>query len=169
MNSCSGSGSAAVVSNCYQLAFFSVVSPQRRRRRSKPSLITVNCMNPHPTNFNLLRQNIVFSYSERIPVSFSWLFHYFSFFFCYCTLLIIFTKIILLLLFYFIFFHENYFYFFMFRHVPECSGMFRHVPACSVFRVLSTAHFDARPKTMHSYGMFPVYGSESNHANIPNH
>ena len=32
-----------------------------------------------------------------------------------------------------------------------------------------TAHFDARPKTMHSYGMFPVYGSQSNHANIPNH
>ena len=75
MNSCSGSGSAAVVPNCYQSTFFLVVSPQRRRRRSKPSLITVNCMNPHPTNFNLFRQNIVFSYSERIPVSFSWLLH----------------------------------------------------------------------------------------------
>ena len=89
-----------------------------------------------PTNSNLLRQNIVFSYSERIPVSFSWLFHYFSFFFCYFTLLLIFTKIILLLLFYYIFFHENYFYFFMFRDVPGCSGMFRNVPACSgMFRV----------------------------------
>ena len=80
-----------------------------------------------PTNFNLLRQNIVFSYSQRISVSFSWLIDYFSFFFCYFTLLLIFTKIILLLLFYYIFFHENYFYFFMFRDVPECSGMF-HVP-----------------------------------------
>ena len=82
-----------------------------------------------PTNFNLLRQNIVFSYSQRKSVSFSWLIDYFSFFFCYFTLLLIFTKIILkiLLLFYYIFFHENYFYFFMFRDVPECSGMF-HVP-----------------------------------------
>ena len=32
-----------------------------------------------------------------------------------------------------------------------------------------TAHFDARPKTMHSKGMFPVYGSQSIHANIANH
>ena len=72
-----------------------------------------------PTNFNLLRQNIVFSYSERIPVSFSWLFHYFSFFFCYFTLLLIFTKIILLLL---LFFSWKLFLFF---HFPGCSGMFR--------------------------------------------
>ena len=98
--------------------------------RSKPSLITVNCMNPHPTNFNLLRKNIVVSYSERIPVSFSWLFHCFSFFLLLFTLIIIFTKIILLLLFYYIYiFYENYFYFSMFGDVPECS----------VFRVLSTA------------------------------
>ena len=101
--------------------------------RSKPSLITVICINPHsPNKFNMLRQNIVFSNSERIPVSFSWLFHYFSFFFCYFTLLIIFTKIILLLLFYYFFFMKIYIFIFscsgMFRDVPECSGMF-HVPA----------------------------------------
>ena len=78
-----------------------------------------------PTKFNLLRQNIVFSYSQRVSVSFSWLIDYFSFFFCYFTLLLIFTKIILLWLFYYIFFHENYFYYFMFRDVPGCSGMFR--------------------------------------------
>ena len=125
MNSCSGSGSAAVVSNCYQLAFFLVVSPQRRRRRSKPSLITFICMNPHPTNFNLLRQNIVFSYSERIPVSFSWLFHSFSFFFLLFYVLINFYKnyVIIIILLYF-FFRENNFYFFMFRNVP-CSGFYR--------------------------------------------
>ena len=87
-------------------------------------------------------KKIVFSYSERIPVSFSWLFHYFSFFFCYFTLLIIFTKIILLLLFYYIFFSWKFFYFFMFRDVPGCSGMFRHVPECSMFRVLSTAEWE---------------------------
>ena len=79
-----------------------------------------------PTNFNLLRQNIVFSYSERIPVSFSWLFHYFSFFFFYRNYFII---IILL----YIFFYENYVYFFMFRNVPACSGMF-HVPCSRFYR-----------------------------------
>ena len=96
--------------------------------RSKPSLITVICMNPHsPNKFNLLRQNIVFSNSERIPVSFSWLFHYFSVFFGYFTFLLILTKIILLLLFYYIFFFMKIIFF----HVPGCSGMFRNVPECS--------------------------------------
>ena len=92
--------------------------------RSKPSLITVICTNPH----YLLRQNSVFSHSERISVSFSRLFHYISFFFffCYFTLLLIFTKIIfLLLLFYYIFFFS--WKLFLFFHVLECSGMF-HVP-----------------------------------------
>ena len=84
-----------------------------------------------------MRQNIVFSYSERIPVSLSWLFHYFSFFFCYFTLLLIFTKIIYY--YYFIiyvvfFFHDNYFYFFMFRNVP----------GCSMFLVLSTPYRNAK-------------------------
>ena len=79
-----------------------------------------------PTFFNLLRQNIVFSYSKRIPVSFSWLIDYFSFFFCYFTLLLIFTKIILLLLFYYIFFFMKIIFIF------SCSGMFRNVP-CSWF------------------------------------
>ena len=97
--------------------------------RSKPSLVTVISWTlTRPTNFNLLRQNIVFSYSERIPVPFSWLFHYFSFFFCYFTLLLIFTKIMsLLLLFYYIyifFFFFFFFYFFMFRDVP-CSWFYR--------------------------------------------
>ena len=107
--------------------------------RSKPSLITVICMNPHsPNKFNLLRQNIVFSYSERIPVSFSWLFHYFSFFFGYFTFLLILTKIILLLLFYYIFFFMKIIFIF------SCSGMFRDVPRCSMFLVLSTPLF-SRP------------------------
>ena len=90
---------------------------------------------------NYLRQNIVFSYSEMIRVSFSLLL-YFLFYF---TLLLIFTKIILLYYYYYyyyyyfiIFFHENYFYFFMFGDVPGFSGMFRHVPECSEFRILST-------------------------------
>ena len=100
--------------------------------RSKPSLITVICMNPHsPNKFNLLRQNIVFSYSERIPVSFSWLFHYFSVFFWLFYVLINFNKnyfIIIILLY---FFSMKIIFIFscsgMFRNVPECSEMF-HVP-----------------------------------------
>ena len=72
---------------------------------------------------NNLRQNIVFSCSEIIRVSFS-LFLYFSFLFLLFYVIINFYKnyfIIIILL--YIFFHENYFYFFMFRNVPECSGM----------------------------------------------
>ena len=82
-----------------------------------------------PANFNLLRQNIVFSYSERIPVSFSWLSHYYSFFFLLFYVLIKFLQK-LFYYYYFIifFFHENYFYFFIFRDVP----------GCSMFLVLST-------------------------------
>ena len=107
----------------------------------------------------LLRQNIVFSYSERIPVSFSWLFHYFSFFFCYFTLLLIFTKIILLSLFYYIYisFHKDYFYFScsgMFRDVPECSGMFLDVPCSGFYRrppFLEIYHSRINP-TMNLFG-----------------
>ena len=100
--------------------------------RSKPSLITVICMNPHsPNKFNLLRQNIVFSYSERIPVSFSWLFHYFSFFFFWLFYVLInFDKnyfIIIILL--YIFFSWKLFLFF---HVPECSGFYRR-PQISLY------------------------------------
>ena len=82
---------------------------------------------------NSLRQNIVFSYSEKIPVSFSFFLSFFLCFFIFRFFLLFhviinFYKNYLLLLFYYIFFHENYFYFF---HVPGCSGMFRNVPACS--------------------------------------
>ena len=90
--------------------------------RSKPSLITVICMESRPTNY--LRQNIVFSYTRRL---YEFLFLYFFIFRFFVILRrLIFTKINLLLLL-LIFFHENNFYFFMFRDVPECSGMF-HIP-----------------------------------------
>ena len=69
---------------------------------------------------NLLRQNIVFSYSEMIPVSFSF-FLYFSFL-CYFVVIKKYMYIFFIL---FIFFHENVFIF-------SCSGMFRNVP-CSWF------------------------------------
>ena len=108
--------------------------------RSKPSLITVICMDPHSPN-KLFATKYCFlmrSCLEITRVSFS-LFLYFSFLFLLFYVIINFYKnyfIIVMLL--YIFFHDNYFYFFMFRDVPRCSGMFRHVPECSVFRVLST-------------------------------
>ena len=78
-------------------------------------------MDPRPTNY--LRQNIVFSYPEMIPVSFS-LFLCLSVF-CYFTLLLIFIKIVLLLLLFYLFIFMKMFFF--------------HVPGCSMFRILSTA------------------------------
>ena len=85
-------------------------------------------MDPRPTNY--LRQNIVFSYPEIIPVSFFFIYFFFGFLLFY-VLLLVFTKIILLLLLlllYIYFFHEIIFIFScsgMFQDVPECSGMFR--------------------------------------------
>ena len=88
--------------------------------RSKPSLITVICMDPHSPN-KLIATKFCFLIVGGDT----------SFFF----VIIKFTKIISLLLFYLInFFHENYFCFFMFRDVPACSGIFRNVPKC-MFRV----------------------------------
>ena len=101
--------------------------------RSKPSLITVICMDPHSPN-----KLFVTKYCFLIQFSFSISFFPFSFLFflfCYFTLLLIFTKIILLLLLLFFFFFMKTLLFF---HVPGCSGIFGSVPACSVFRVLST-------------------------------
>ena len=96
--------------------------------RGKPSLITVICMDLHilsrPTN--KLRQNIVFSYSEMIPVSVILYSLFFVFFYYFMLiyvilLLLIFTKIILLWIFY-----SNFFcscQLLLFFHVPACSGM----------------------------------------------
>ena len=103
--------------------------------RSKPSLITVICMDPHSPNKLFVTKYcflIRFSFSNSF---FPFSFLFFSFFFCYFTLLLIFTKIILLLLLLFSFFFMKTLLFF---HVPGCSGIFGSVPVCSVFRVLST-------------------------------
>ena len=99
--------------------------------RSKPTLITVICMNPHlPNKFQFVATKYYF-FILREDTSFFFLIIYIIIFrfFCYFTLLLIFTKIILLLLFYYIFFFMKYF---------SCSGMSRNVPGCSMFLVLST-------------------------------
>ena len=102
--------------------------------RSKPSLITVICMDPRPTNY--LRQNIVFWYTLRW---YEFLFLYFFIFRFFVILRrLIFTKIILLLLLLLIFFAMKITFIFscsgMFRNVPECSGMFRNVPCFGFYR-----------------------------------
>ena len=104
---------------------------------------------------NSLRQNIVFSCSEMIPVSFSFflsLFLYFSFL-CYviCFVIINFAKIVFYLLLFLLlfiiiiiiiifielinyFFIKKYFNFFMFRDVP-CSGFYRRPPKLHFFEL----------------------------------
>ena len=116
MNSCSGSGSAAVVPNCYQSTFFLSRLPAKKKKK-----------------------NIVFSYSERIPVSFSWLFHSFSFFFFLLFYVLInFYKnyvIIIILL---------YFFFMKIIFIFSCSGMFRNVPCSGFYRRPMRAHRNQR-------------------------
>ena len=100
--------------------------------RSKPppprgphSLLSFAWTITRPTNY--LRQNTVFSHSEMIAVSFSYiisLFFVFFFLLFYVILsLLIFTKTISLLSFYL----TNFFFFWkllLFFYVPGCSGMF---------------------------------------------
>ena len=92
--------------------------------RSKPSLITIICMDPHSPN-KLIAKKYCFLIllDEQIPVSFSWsdflifLFSVIS----YCFVIINFYQNYVIIILFDFFFHENYFYFFMFRNVPECS------------------------------------------------
>ena len=105
--------------------------------RSRPSLITGICMDPHSPNKSIATKYCFLILGDDTSLFFliiSLFFFSFLFLLFYVILLLlVFTKIILLLLFYFIFFHENYFYFFMFRDIPGS-----WVPVCSVFRILST-------------------------------
>ena len=102
--------------------------------RSKPSLITVICMDPHSPN-KLFATKYCFLILRDDTSFFFFLSLFFVFFFCYFTLSLTFKKILLLLLWLLLWllllwllllFHENYFYFF-----PGCSGIFRNVLACS--------------------------------------
>ena len=109
--------------------------------RSKPSLITVVCMDPHsPKKLFATKYWFLILWDDT-----SFFFFISRFFFvCFCFSL----------LFYFIInVYKNYFInfffswkLFQFFHVPWCSGMFRHVrPECSVFRVLSTPNAEVFP------------------------
>ena len=114
--------------------------------RSKPSLITVICMDPHSPNklfetkycrFLILGNDSSFF---SLIISLFFVFFFFGYFYV-ILLLLIFTKTMLLLSLYLTFFFS--WKLLLFFHVPECSGMFRHVLECSVFRVLSTPLLDS--------------------------
>ena len=102
--------------------------------RSKPSLITVICMDPHSPN-----KLFATKYCFLILVDDRSFFFFLSFFFFFSFVIINFYKNYLLL-FFISFFIKKFFFSCsgMFPDFLECSGMFRHVPECSVFRVLST-------------------------------
>ena len=110
--------------------------------RSKPSLITVICMDPHSPH-----KLFATKYCFLVPGDDTSFFFFISFFFgflllyvvisFYANYFIIIIIIYLFILFYY-FFHEKCFYFYMspgmFRDVPECSGMFRNVPCSGFYR-----------------------------------
>ena len=105
--------------------------------RSKPSLITVICMDPRSPN-----KLFATKYSFLILVDDTSFFLFISLFLSLFFLVLFYVIInfyknnFIIIIFFFI---TIFFYFFMFvRDVPGVSGMFRHVPECSVFRVLST-------------------------------
>ena len=107
---------------------------------SKPSLITVVCMDPHsPKKLFATKYWFLILWDDTSFFFFISRFFWFVFvFLCYFTLLLMFIKITLLIF----FFHENYFNFFMFRDVPGCSGMFvRNVPCSGFYRRPTQRYF----------------------------
>ena len=103
--------------------------------RSRPSLITGICMDPHSPNKSIATKYCFLILGDDTSLFFliiSLFFFSFLFLLFYVILLLlVFTKIILLLLFYSIFFSWKLFLFF---HVPGYSGMFRYVPCSGFYR-----------------------------------
>ena len=107
--------------------------------RSKPSLITVICMDPHSPH-----KLISTKYCFLIPGDDTSFFFFISFFFGFLLFYVIisfyknnFIIIIFYFLFYFIFFMKIIFIFScsgIFCDVPECFGMFRNVPCSGFYR-----------------------------------
>ena len=103
--------------------------------RSKPSLITVICMDPHSPKKLFATKWIVFWYSEM-----SFVFLIISLFFVFFLVILCYFVIINFnkkQCYYYhfidlIFFSWKLLLFFMFADVPACSGMFQNVP-CSWF------------------------------------
>ena len=105
--------------------------------RSKPSLITVICMDPHSPNklfatkycFLILGDDTSFFFF----ISLFFVFFFFSLFYVIINFYKNHFIIIIIIILLFLFFLWKIFLFFL---VPACSGIFRIVPACSeMFRV----------------------------------
>ena len=108
--------------------------------RSKPSLITIICMDPQSPN-KLIATKYCFHIllDEQIPVSFSqsdFLIFRFSVISCYFVIIKFYKNHIIIIIILFIYFFREFFFFFscsgMFQDFPECSGKFWNVP-CSGF------------------------------------
>ena len=104
--------------------------------RSKTSLITIICMDPHSPNKLIVKKYcFLILLEEQIPVSFSWsdfLIFLFSVISYYFVIINFYQNYVIIILFNF-FFMKIIFIF-------SCSGMFRNVPECSVFRGFIDAH-----------------------------
>ena len=94
--------------------------------RSKPSLITVICMDPHsPNKLFATKYCFLILGDEFLFLNHFFIFRFFLVILCYFVIINFYKNyVIIIILFNKFFFHENYFYFFMFRDVPGCSGMF---------------------------------------------
>ena len=101
--------------------------------RSKPSLITVICMDPHsPNKLFVTKYCFLIRFSFSISFfPFSFLFFSFFFFLLFYVVINFYKNHFIIAIIIFLFFHENFIIF-------SCSEIFGSVPACSVFRVLST-------------------------------
>ena len=96
--------------------------------RSKPSLITVICMDPHSPNKLFATKYCFLILVDGTSLDDTSFFFFISFFFFFFMINFYKNHFIIIII-----FSWNFFF-----HVPGFSGMFRHVPECSVFQVLST-------------------------------
>ena len=107
--------------------------------RSKPSLITVICMDPHSPNKLIATKCCFLILGDDTNFLFVNYFFVFRFFFlvilCYFVFINFYKNILLLLFYLFDFFFMKII---KIIFIFPCFGMLRDVPACSVFRVLST-------------------------------
>ena len=109
--------------------------------RSKPSLITVICMDPHsPNKLFATKYCFLILGDEFLFLNHFFIFRFFFFVILRYFVISNFTKTMLLLSFYFINFFSMKIAF-----IFSCSGMFRHVPECSMFHV-PCSWFYRRPR-----------------------
>ena len=105
--------------------------------RSKHSLITVICMDPHlPNKLFATKYCFLILGDEFLFLNHFFIFRFFFFFFCY-FMLFCYYQFLQKLCYYYHFFLINFFFMkiILFFHV---FGMFRDVPECSMFLLLST-------------------------------